>query len=540
MPTYYTPYYPEGDHVITEKIVIPRRRSRVHSPGPYQATWAQQKPAGRLHGADREGSVLIFDTAITGALIETEGYDGSVARWWNADDPTNVLCATIERLTILGQAELRAYPYNFDTVNGKQHPLRAAGIRTKGMGGRVIDVSLHQIPGWAIYFASPGGANSSAYSVLDKSTHIVDNVNISHAVNGIYSDAGLSDSKIRGSEIQQIALDGLVVHGGVVQDMHIWGCDRSTVVISPTTFKNNYLEAARIGCYFASTAGGSHSIGHNIGPATCWEHGIYADSRITVEGLYGTVLSGAVGVELADFTSHHKVVGELAIPNGAKGVVVRAHTSRVDLLFASVSGTSIVCKIHSSLNPGYSNFQLNRLDVRLTGYSATGTVLDLTNSELEINSRLGEAYHNVFRIYNSTNNANQILYPGGGTTYNLKPGNHIFINDSAVHDNVIIGVLNLGPTTATIAAGVIAASGSYMKVDTEAAAATDDLDSITGGVDGDILILRAANAARTVVVKDGTNLKLAGDCTLDNTEDSITLLHDGTNWVETARSNNGA
>jgi hypothetical protein len=81
-----------------------------------------------------------------------------------------------------------------------------------------------------------------------------------------------------------------------------------------------------------------------------------------------------------------------------------------------------------------------------------------------------------------------------------------------------------------------------LTVDTEAAAATDDLATLTyAGHAGDTVRLRAANGARDVVVKDGTgNMRLAGDMTLDNVEDSITLQFNGTNWDEIARSDNGA
>lgn len=97
----------------------------------------------------------------------------------------------------------------------------------------------------------------------------------------------------------------------------------------------------------------------------------------------------------------------------------------------------------------------------------------------------------------------------------------------------------------TIATGAITLSLPYQAiqvivVDTESAAASDDLDTITGGVFGQILVLKAANSARTVVVKDGTNIKCAGDHSLDNEEDTITLIKDSSTWRELARSNNGA
>lgn len=102
--------------------------------------------------------------------------------------------------------------------------------------------------------------------------------------------------------------------------------------------------------------------------------------------------------------------------------------------------------------------------------------------------------------------------------------------------------LKVGVATAlTITSGIITKSRSYHKIDTESAAASDDLDTINGGAEGDILVIRATSSSRTVVAKDNTgNLQLAGDCTLDNAEDTLTLIYDGTNWLELARSGNGA
>lgn len=89
-------------------------------------------------------------------------------------------------------------------------------------------------------------------------------------------------------------------------------------------------------------------------------------------------------------------------------------------------------------------------------------------------------------------------------------------------------------TTYTVASGVItltitgrggqdtAAPGSIV-VDTEGSAASDDLDTINGGREGQVLFLRASSYARTVVLKDGTgNLALGTDISLDkNTKFAI-------------------
>lgn len=93
----------------------------------------------------------------------------------------------------------------------------------------------------------------------------------------------------------------------------------------------------------------------------------------------------------------------------------------------------------------------------------------------------------------------------------------------------------------TIALGSITvAEYNFYSVDTEGAAATDDLDTISGGtVNGQILVLMAANSNRDVVLKDGTgNLRLTADFTLTYAQDRIMLMFDGTNWCELSRADN--
>lgn len=91
-----------------------------------------------------------------------------------------------------------------------------------------------------------------------------------------------------------------------------------------------------------------------------------------------------------------------------------------------------------------------------------------------------------------------------------------------------------------------ASQPGVISIETEGAAATDDLttisSSIIGGFQrGQVIVLVARNTARTVVCKDGTgNMRLNGDMSLDNTEDTLTLMWSGSFWQELARSNNGA
>ena len=108
-------------------------------------------------------------------------------------------------------------------------------------------------------------------------------------------------------------------------------------------------------------------------------------------------------------------------------------------------------------------------------------------------------------------------------------------------DSLSVGkFLSFAGSTLTISGGAITVSRTFHTVDTEGGAPADDLDTISGGDVGDILILSTESSARDVTVKDGSTLRLAGDCVLGSSYDKITLMKvTSTTWVELARSING-
>lgn len=87
------------------------------------------------------------------------------------------------------------------------------------------------------------------------------------------------------------------------------------------------------------------------------------------------------------------------------------------------------------------------------------------------------------------------------------------------------------PTTLTIATGTVTATQSSHKIDTEASAASDDLDTINGTSADRLLFISPANDARTVVIKHNTgNILCVGnaDLTMDDAHDFAILWYDGT------------
>lgn len=103
------------------------------------------------------------------------------------------------------------------------------------------------------------------------------------------------------------------------------------------------------------------------------------------------------------------------------------------------------------------------------------------------------------------------------------------------------GALVLTRTSVTIASGAVAAVGAALLIDTEGAAASDDLDTISGGETGRLLVIQCASNARDVVVKHGTgNIYLSGrvDYTLTGVRDTLLLYYGGSEWRELGQSDN--
>ena len=87
------------------------------------------------------------------------------------------------------------------------------------------------------------------------------------------------------------------------------------------------------------------------------------------------------------------------------------------------------------------------------------------------------------------------------------------------------------PVELTISGGSITVTQTFHTIDTEGDASTDDLEQISGAVQGAIYIFAAANGARDVVIKDQVNNIFtydSTDVTLDNTRKFVIGVYDGT------------
>ena len=105
---------------------------------------------------------------------------------------------------------------------------------------------------------------------------------------------------------------------------------------------------------------------------------------------------------------------------------------------------------------------------------------------------------------------------------------------TATEDLRVDSFLSLAsPRELTIASGAVTADQAYHAIDTEDEYPTDDLDTISGGTDGDLLVVRSDNSERVVTLKDGTgNLQMSGDADLDTKYETALLVSNGTDWLE--------
>ena len=91
----------------------------------------------------------------------------------------------------------------------------------------------------------------------------------------------------------------------------------------------------------------------------------------------------------------------------------------------------------------------------------------------------------------------------------------------------------------TISSGVVTATGANHTIDTEGAAASDDLDTISGGADGAVLFVQADDGTHTVVLKHDTgNIynPTGKDITLDDEYKIVKLLYQSalSKWIVVA------
>jgi hypothetical protein len=160
--------------------------------------------------------------------------------------------------------------------------------------------------------------------------------------------------------------------------------------------------------------------------------------------------------------------------------------------------------------------------------STTQTAIDFgSNGDTVYDSEIGYRFF-IDADYNSSTAAPGVL-----------SGNQVEITNA-----IITRGLNMSfdRQSKTIAAGVISITRqsaiTVVDVDTESSAASDDLDSISfgDGADGDIIILRGANASRVVTVTAAGNLNRVNAFATAAADTQIVLMYIAGEFHEASRS----
>jgi hypothetical protein len=185
------------------------------------------------------------------------------------------------------------------------------------------------------------------------------------------------------------------------------------------------------------------------------------------------------------------------------------------------NGTRTTCRNNKIINPADRGIDVGISSIVTNNYVTGGTI------GIVCSSSAADSYIAGNKCLNASSSNYSISYTTG-----------LYI------DQTNVGFTGNSPTI-TINSGAItvAYSASIMPVtvDTESAAATDDLNTITptNPCIGQLLILRIASNARNVVLKDNTgNIGLSGDFTMNSTADRLTLIWNGSGWNEISRSDN--
>ncbi len=289
--------------------------------------------------------------------------------------------------------------------------------------------------------------------------------------------------------------------------------------------------------------------------------------------IYGNRANQSAGVGLAVNGCIDSRFERLRITNTwSDGVNIANDTFRIDVLACEVldagrTGIRIGCDdgyitgnyIASNVTEGLYVFGATAQRNAIIGNSSVLNTTDGLRMVGVDNQVIGNGFQsNTGRGINAAGDRNTVVgnVCNSNTSYGIQVtsddsvylGNTVLLNAAGPisyggSDNIIQH--NVGDTAAgselTIAAGVIAITTGFHTVDTQADDGTDELDTINGGMTGQLLVLKSADDARDPTVTDGTgNIVLAGGAgfTLSDTDDTITLIYDGTSWVEVSRSDN--
>jgi hypothetical protein len=175
-------------------------------------------------------------------------------------------------------------------------------------------------------------------------------------------------------------------------------------------------------------------------------------------------------------------------------------------------------------------------DLRILGNVAGSSATPASLTATQVKTMLAIAVADVSGLGTSA----VVNIGTSGATIPLLNGANIHSGASTFSDQLSATRLIIGPQTAlAISGGVATVTSSYSKLSSEGSAATDDLDTLNGGVDGMLLVLSTGFNTQDITVTEAGNFRLnGGPMLLDNVFDTLTCISINGNWLELARASN--
>ncbi len=188
---------------------------------------------------------------------------------------------------------------------------------------------------------------------------------------------------------------------------------------------------------------------------------------------------------------------------------------------------------------GWSGSTFNRLYSWVTDFQAGGDALYIDAEKMDEEFDEFKEGLEALLLRDGSNSPSANIGWGNNKITNL--GAPTASSDAARYNEVLLSLGKYATATFTLSSDTITPTQAIFKIDTESAASTDDVDTITASsfATGSVIIVSAANASRDVVLKDGTgNLENYNDedITLTDVDQFVMYHYDGTNWEEMWRS----
>jgi len=257
-------------------------------------------------------------------------------------------------------------------------------------------------------------------------------------------------------------------------------------------------------------------------------------------GIYLKNITTTGSIVLDDYIYDVEIAGG-KISGATNGVYILGDTAATDiynvrihdLIIQDIDGAAARLAFASDID-FYNNTCIDaNLDANATGAVNNNSFITLGSSMDNVRIH-GNSFENTVAGSGDAHYAVNIFDSANQT--NVKAwNNRVILPSTAAYRNMELYEL-------TIAAGVITPPGAgYFTVDTEADAATDDLNTITTTylASGDILYLGPAASTRDVTFKDAVdNLHLGGDIAFATSTDTLVLLYTGTIFVRLSNATN--